>query len=111
MDDQELEEGLERGHFFLDVRLRDALRTLAGAGELSSPPTFPPPGALPRLRFPLPSPAEEAAFADDLSALARFDAQVRLGERIEALERRLAMAERGRGVLAWQWLRRRWGGP
>ncbi len=91
LDDARAERRLATGEVALDTRVRDALRLLAGVGELPAAPTFP--DALPRLRFPEEDLEARASHADDASALAAIDAQARLERRVVAFERRLAALE------------------
>jgi Glycosyl transferase family 2 len=96
VDDGALERGLADGTLAVDTRLRDALRLLR-----SDDGTFVMPGAGPPLVFPRPSAGDDAAYAAEASVLVEIDGIVRAGERVQALERRLAALERvprGRGT-------------
>jgi hypothetical protein len=89
-----LEAGLTDGTLSLDTRVRDALRSLAGDvnAQLHAGASFGP-VELPRraLDFPALGLREAAALADDVMQLA--DAAERARERVEDLERRLAVIE------------------
>ena len=89
------------GSLVLDTRLRDALRLLRRDDG-----TFYAPGDGPRLSFPRPSAAQDAAYAAEASALVEIDGIVRAEERVRALERRLEGIERGAGGLARRLARR-----
>jgi hypothetical protein len=99
VDDAQLERGLADGSLVLDVRLRDALRTLAGV-EILEPVGDPGVSrfSLPReggspLRFPLPTVVEDAAYAVDVATLGEADV-VRAQRRLDVLEERIAELER-----------------
>jgi hypothetical protein len=77
VDDAALERGLDEGSLVIDTRLRDALRAL-GEGK--------------PLRFPLPTPAEDAAYAGEAEALNEAYA-VRVQRRLDAIEQRLLSLE------------------
>ena len=85
VSDEELARGLADGSLALDTRLRDALRSL-GFGEGAA-------DARKRSRS-RGSAAEAAAYAA-YSALQESDLGLRLGDRVDALERRIASLERG----------------
>jgi hypothetical protein len=72
VDDSALERGLASGLLSVDTRLRDTLR-----GE-----------AVPSV-----SPAEDVAFAEEVDAMLAMDSAVRLEERVDAFENRLAAVE------------------
>ena len=90
VDDGALARGLADGTLSIDTRLRDALRALRGERE-----TFAVPGTEPRLDFPRPSPADDAAYAAEASVLVEIDGIVRAERRVEALEGRLDALARG----------------
>jgi hypothetical protein len=93
VDDDALRRGLVAGTLAVDTRLRDALRTLQhGAGSFDTPGS----GASGRLSFPTPNVPEVAAFAAEVSTLAEIDALVRAERRVDLLEDRLGVLERGR---------------
>jgi hypothetical protein len=71
-------EALARGLVTEDLRLRDALRSLAGPGD--------------RLAFPRTSPVDDAAFAADAAVLGEADV-VRVRRRLDELEQRIAILE------------------
>jgi hypothetical protein len=90
VDDHELERGLAEGTLAVDTRLRDALRALRADDG-----TFLLPGAGPRLAFPRPAAADDAAYAAEASVLVEIDGIVRAEQRVRALERRLDALEPG----------------
>jgi hypothetical protein len=96
--DDALAAGIREGLFSVDVRLRDALRLLAGDATAPLPEhhRFPlaTPGSSP-LRFPSLEVADAAALADDVAILPEPGRRVEL--RVAQLERRLAERERTLG--------------
>jgi hypothetical protein len=72
VDDSALERGLASGLLSVDTRLRDTLR-----GE-----------AVPSV-----SPAEDVAFAEEVDVMLAMDSGIRLEERVDAFENRLAAVE------------------
>ena len=85
VSDDELARGLANGSLAVDTRLRDALRSLRfGEGESVGTP----------IAFETPGVAETAAFAGESSALQESDLGLALGDRVDALERRLSALER-----------------
>jgi glycosyl transferase family 2 len=97
LDDAEVERGLAEGSLVLDVRLRDALRTLVRADSLPAAPTgelaFFLPNGSPRLRFPRPTVSDAAAYAVEAAVLEEADL-VRTQRQLDALERRISALER-----------------
>jgi hypothetical protein len=95
MDDVAREAGLAVGSIVSDTRLRDALRILAGVTELPADGAtkFEPPADPPRLVFPRPTLADEAAYAVD-GAVLREATVVRARRRLDELEHRIASLER-----------------
>jgi Glycosyl transferase family 2 len=86
--DEALEQGLNDGSIVLDIRLRDALRTLRmGGGGFALPVD-----GKARLAFPRPSVVDEAAYAVDVAALGEADI-VRIQRRLDLLEPRLQELE------------------
>ena len=83
VDDERLERGLARGTHVIDTRLRDRLRSL-GFGEASSS------AQVPREHPELPAAAE---FAAEYATLPESDVGQSLGERVAALEARLAAVQ------------------
>jgi hypothetical protein len=84
VSDSELENGVADGMLAVDVRLRDALRTLHdGDGSFLLPTD----GAL--LDFPMPVIEDTAAYAAEASVLVDIDAIPRAEARVVALENRL----------------------
>jgi hypothetical protein len=76
-----LRDGIAAGALTEDVRLRDALRAIRRGDD----------------PFPVrPTPAEDADFALDVELVAEVDSAARLGERLDALEERLAATTRSR---------------
>jgi hypothetical protein len=92
-----VERGLDEGLLVRDTRLRDALRTLAGAAELPPTAESAPAFALPRegsqLEFPRPTLVDDARFAVEAAIVAEA-AEVRAERRLDELERRIAELER-----------------
>ena len=88
--DDALARGLAEGTLAVDTRVRDALRAIRRDDG-----TFEPPGAEPRLAFPRPSAAEDAAYAAEATVLVEIDGVVRAEQRVQALERRLEALEQG----------------
>jgi Glycosyl transferase family 2 len=90
-----LERGLAEGSLVEDLRLRDALRTLADVDLLPDRPSLP---RSPRdgsgMSFARPSPEEDAAYAAEVSVLAEADL-VRLERRLDELQGRIAALEGG----------------
>ena len=72
VDDAALERGLATGLLSMDTRLRDTL-----SGEA----------------VPSASPAEDVAFAEEIDVMLAMDSVVRLEERVDAFENRLAAVE------------------
>jgi hypothetical protein len=72
VDDTELERGLATGLLSVDTRLRDTLRGDA---------------------VPSASPADDVAFAEEIDVMLAMDSAVRLEERVDAFENRLAAVE------------------
>lgn len=99
IDDAALERGLAEGTLVLDERLRDALRALAesGPGEVASRADgrrfSVPDGNEPRLRLPLPTVVDDAAYAVDVAVVGEADV-VRAQRRLDVLEERIAELER-----------------
>ncbi len=93
VDDAALERGLADRSLVVDTRLRDALRALRLADDGVASPQFVRPTTTSRLEIPLPSLAEEAAYAHDLAVLLEADA-VREQRRLDELERRVNTLER-----------------
>ena len=85
VDDEQLARGLEAGSLAVDVRLRDALRSL-GFGAAASAPRS--------LAFARPALEDAARYAAESSALLEADLGLALGARVDALERRIALLER-----------------
>jgi hypothetical protein len=90
VDDDALEGGLADGTLALDTRLRDALRAIR-ADDWS----FVLPDGQPRLTFPRPSAAADAAYAAEASPLLEIDGIVRAELRVRRLEERLDAVGRG----------------
>jgi hypothetical protein len=86
VDDEMLARGLEDGTYAVDTRLRDALRSL-GFGEPDDARHAP-------VTFGRPEVEDAALFAAESSALQESDLGLALGERVEALERRIGVVER-----------------
>lgn len=109
MDGPRFEHGLSDGGLRIDTRLRDALRALAGSSVL------PPQGACYRLRaegapplpFRLDDLREEAVYAHELQPLHAYDGQVRMAQRLAAVEGRIGELERGLAARSLTWLSHR----
>ena len=97
VDDDEVQRGLEAGVLVEDTRLRDALRTLAGAervtGGAGRAHQF---GQVP-LEFPRPSVVDDALFAVEAAVVAQAD-EVRLRRQVDDLERRIHTLESSLGA-------------
>jgi hypothetical protein len=91
VDDAALERGLADGTLAIDTRLRDALRGIRGPDGSFSLPVL---GAPPVLSFDRPSASDDALLAAEVAPLADIDGVVRAGERVAALDLRLARLER-----------------
>jgi hypothetical protein len=96
VDERALALGLENGLLTLDTRLRDMLRSVRlPEGDANGRRRF----LLPRdgraLAFPRPTAEEERAYAADVGALVD-NSLIPLQRRVDALETRTALAERGR---------------
>jgi hypothetical protein len=92
VDDDALARGLADGTLAVDTRLRDALRAVRADDG-----TFALPRAGPRLEFPRPSAADDAAYAAEASVLVEIDGIVRAEQRVRALQGRLDALEQGPG--------------
>ncbi len=92
VDDAALEARIANGEVSIDVRLRDALRRLAGVDELPAAGVrFAVPPHAPPLGFDGPrSITGAAAYAHDTQPLHLLDAETRLHRRVTCLEERLA---------------------
>jgi hypothetical protein len=92
--DDAVEAGLADGLYAIDTRVRDALRALAGCEALSSSQRFSPrERARTRLEFPTLGVGDEVSLAADVSVLP--DPGERVRRRVEDLERRVAVLEKG----------------
>jgi hypothetical protein len=87
VDDDELERGLVSGSLVIDTRLRDALRVLGFPARDRD--------AAPGSRFSRPDVIESASYAAEYSALQESDIGLALGFRVDQLEHRIAVLERG----------------
>jgi hypothetical protein len=77
VDDGALQRGVDDGSLAIDMRLRDALRTLHDGGELT---------------FPQPTDADDAVYAGEASVLDEAYL-VRVQRHVDALEQRLLSLE------------------
>ena len=91
VDDVELERGLASGRLTYDTRLRDVLRAL-GFGDTSAGSRTPHSGA-PAFRHL--DPVAAAGYAAESTALEESDLALVLGARVDGLERRVGLLERG----------------
>ena len=94
VDDEALVSGLAAGLLAMDVRLRDALRSLAGASELPARGagfSVTPDGA-PRPVSPLPTTTEDVFYAIELAVLREADT-VRAHRAVDGIEERLRALE------------------
>lgn len=80
VDDAELERGVSAGALVVDERLRDLLRNLPTGGDR-------------RVRFPLPTVVDDAAFAVDAAVLGEADI-VRARRHLDELDQKIAALER-----------------
>jgi hypothetical protein len=101
VDDAELERGLAENVLVEDTRLRDALRSLAGADSLPELPEFGPQA----LTFPRPSVVDDALFAVEAAVVAQAD-DVRVRRQVDDLERRVQTLESQLGARAQRLLER-----
>ena len=108
IDDHTLERGLAEGSLVEDTRVRDALRVLAGVGEVSadmSKRRFAVVSDASALTFARPTVVDDAAYAVDLAVYAEAEL-VRAQRRLDDLEQRVAALERGLGHRLVRTLRR-----
>jgi hypothetical protein len=103
VDDGALERGLRDGSLVVDVRLRNALRSLR-TGDDARLFALPDHGTG-RLMFPRPSVVDDAAYAVDVAALGEADL-VRVQRRLDALEQRILPLEQRTSTRAYRTLRR-----
>ena len=95
VDDAELERGLAENLLVEDTRLRDALRTLAGASPLPEQVEF----RRELLTFPRPSVVDDALFAVEAAVVSQAD-DVRVRRQVDDLERRVQTLEAQVGARA-----------
>jgi hypothetical protein len=95
VDEAELQRGLAENLLVEDTRLRDALRTLAGASPLPEQVEFR--GEL--LTFPRPSVVDDALFAVEAAVVSQAD-DVRVRRQVDDLERRVQTLEAQVGARA-----------
>jgi hypothetical protein len=88
VDDAELQRGLAENLLVEDTRLRDALRTLAGAAPLPAGAEF----RRETLVFPRPSVVDDALFAVEAAVVSQAD-DVRVRRQVDDLERRVQTLE------------------
>jgi hypothetical protein len=88
VDDVELQRGLAENLLVEDTRLRDALRTLAGAAPLPAGAEF----RRETLVFPRPSVVDDALFAVEAAVVSQAD-DVRVRRQVDDLERRVQTLE------------------
>ena len=95
VDEVELQRGLAENLLLEDTRLRDALRTLAGASPLPEQVEF----RREVLTFPRPSVVDDAMFAVEASVVSQAD-EVRVRRQVDDLERRVQTLEAQIGARA-----------
>ena len=95
VDEVELQRGLAENLLVEDTRLRDALRTLAGASPLPEQVEF----RREVLTFPRPSVVDDAMFAVEASVVSQAD-EVRVRRQVDDLERRVQTLEAQIGARA-----------
>lgn len=95
VDDAELQRGLAENLLVEDTRLRDALRTLAGASPLPEGAEF----RRETLVFPRPSVVDDALFAVEAAVVSQAD-DVRVRRQVDDLERRVQTLEAQVGARA-----------
>lgn len=93
VDDAELQRGLAENLLVEDTRLRDALRTLAGAAPLPAGAEF----RRETLVFPRPSVVDDALFAVEAAVVSQAD-DVRVRRQVDDLEQRVQTLESQVGV-------------
>jgi len=95
VDEPELQRGLAENLLVEDTRLRDALRTLAGASPLPAQVEF----RREVLTFPRPSVVDDALFAVEAAVVSQAD-DVRVRRQVDDLERRVQTLEAQVGARA-----------
>ena len=95
VDEVELQRGLAENLLVEDTRLRDALRTLAGASPLPEQVEF----RRELLTFPRPSVVDDALFAVEAAVVSQAD-DVRVRRQVDDLERRVQTLEAQVGARA-----------
>jgi glycosyltransferase involved in cell wall biosynthesis len=95
VDEVELQRGLAENLLVEDTRLRDALRTLAGASPLPAQVEF----RREVLTFPRPSVVDDALFAVEAAVVSQAD-DVRVRRQVDDLERRVQTLEAQVGARA-----------
>jgi hypothetical protein len=95
VDEVELQRGLAENLLVEDTRLRDALRTLAGASPLPEQAEF----RREVLTFPRPSVVDDALFAVEAAVVSQAD-DVRVRRQVDDLERRVQILEAQVGARA-----------
>ena len=101
VDEVELQRGLAENLLVEDTRLRDALRTLAGASPLPEQVEF----RRELLTFPRPSVVDDALFAVEAAVVSQAD-DVRVRRQVDDLERRVQTLETQVGARAQRLLER-----
>ena len=101
VDEVELQRGLAENLLVEDTRLRDALRTLAGASPLPEQVEF----RRELLTFPRPSVVDDALFAVEAAVVSQAD-DVRVRRQVDDLERRVQTLEAQVGARAQRLLER-----
>ena len=109
VDEARLANGSADGSLVLDMRVRDALRRMAGISSLSTSPGhtyFLPCSGEPLLEFARGSLSETAHYADEMEELDRWDSARRCSQRVVELDARFRDLRSGVGNRMSQRLRR-----
>jgi hypothetical protein len=108
VDDNSLERGLADGSLVEDTRVRDALRVLAGTGEVSADVSrrrFGEASGTSALTFARPTVVDDVSYAVDVAVYAEAEL-VRARRQLDDLEQRVALLEHGLGHRVVRALRR-----
>jgi hypothetical protein len=108
VDDNSLERGIADGSLVEDTRVRDALRVLAGTGEVSADVSrrrFGEASGTSALTFARPTVVDDVSYAVDVAVYAEAEL-VRARRQLDDLEQRVALLEHGLGHRVVRALRR-----